>query len=119
MTLAQESRSSTVKDTHRHGCVITFIPLGGNLTMEQRSLAAIEPARDLFFLSGVPTYCPSSYEKAINGILARIQEADGSIFHLLPLASNGSSLIRSKGRWKMDIRAATPPHGQQHNETSS
>ena len=35
MTLAQESRSSTVKDAHRHGCVISFIPLGGNLTMEQ------------------------------------------------------------------------------------
>ena len=35
MRLAQKSRSSTVKDTHRHGCVISFIPLGEHLTMEQ------------------------------------------------------------------------------------
>jgi len=35
MAIAQESRGSTVKDAHLHGCVISFIPLGGNLTMEQ------------------------------------------------------------------------------------
>ena len=35
MAIAQEPRSSTVKDAHLHGCVISFIPLGGNLTMEQ------------------------------------------------------------------------------------
>jgi hypothetical protein len=45
MTLAQESRSSTVKDAHRHGCVISFIPLEGNLTMEQHE----QERFDLFY----------------------------------------------------------------------
>ncbi|MCX5952785.1 MAG: hypothetical protein NTZ40_04660 [Cyanobacteria bacterium] len=42
MTIAQESRSSTVKDAHRHGCVISFIPLGGNLTMEKHEQERFE-----------------------------------------------------------------------------
>jgi hypothetical protein len=51
----------------------------------------------------------------MNGILARIQEGDWSIFYLLPLASNGPLLIGSKWRWKPVLREATPAHGQQHN----
>ena len=42
MAIAQESRSSTVKDAHRHGCVISFIPLGVNLTMEQHEQERFE-----------------------------------------------------------------------------